>query len=115
MTIGSTGNGQPVINSSGRRSVCVDDGAASETRGFGGKGRQSDQTAHGSRLSHRRVDQVDLSYVTARQRLGQALAANVTSIPAICQRLGVVRADFNHTAARTAKPKVRVRPWSRQP
>ena len=53
MTIGSTGNDQPVTNSCVCGSVCVDDGAASETRGFGGKGRQSDQTAHGSRLSHR--------------------------------------------------------------
>ena len=67
----------------------MDDGAASETRGFGGKGRQSHPAAHGSRLSHRRVDQVDLSYVTARQRLGQALAANASSVPIAAGRLGV--------------------------
>ena len=103
MTIGSTGNDQPVTNSYRLRVSMRGDGAASETRGFGGKGRQSGPIAHGSRLSHRRVDQVDLSYVTAHQRLGQALAANVTLIPAICQRLGVVRADFTAACAPTVR------------
>ena len=90
----------------------MDDGAASETRGFGGKGRQSDPAAHGSRLSHRRVDQVDLSYVTARQRLGQALAANASSVPIAAGRLGAPlrkldRGMRNDRAHATIKERMR--------
>ena len=112
MTIGSTGNDQPVTNSYRLRVSMRGDGAASETRGFGGKGRQSGPTAHGSRLSHRRVDQVDLSYVTARQRLGQALAANASSVPIAAGRLGAPlrkldRGMRNDRAHATIKERMR--------